>query len=122
MRRYQSESTVESESGRFIDLTDKVTEALEESDVRSGRVTVFVTNDDTRLVVNEKESGLLGDMERLFDRLGPDTSGALLGRASVTVPIEDGRLHLGTWQRILLVSLAPSLDDSRTVILEVTGN
>ena len=122
MRSHQAKYSIQPAAGSFIDITDKVEAALKESAVRSGRVTVFASDDDSRLVVNERESGLMADMERVLRKLGPERSRALVGSASVTVPIEAGRLHLGTWQRILLVLFPSSARSASTVILEVVGS
>lgn len=121
MRSHQARYSIRPAAGSFIDITEKVEAALRESAVQSGRVTVFASDNDSRLVVNEKESGLFADMERVLSRLGPEQSRALVGSASVTVPIEAGKLHLGTWQRILLVLFPTSPRTASTVILEVVG-
>ncbi|HEX2239917.1 MAG TPA: YjbQ family protein [Actinomycetota bacterium] len=122
MRSHQTEYSIQPSAGSFIDITDKVEAALRESAVRSGRVTVFASDEDSRLVVNERESGLMADMERVLRKLGPEKSRALVGSASVTLPIEAGKLHLGTWQRILLVLFPSSGRSASTVILEVVGS
>ena len=102
-----------------VDVTDRV-EAAVPDDLEAGTCTVVVGHTTAAVVVQEAESGLLGDLESVLVDLVPEDGGyrhdriddnaaahlraALLG-ASVTVPVEDGSLALGTWQSVLLVEL-----------------
>lgn len=97
------------------DVTQHVEELLSEE---TGTATVFVPHTTAGVTVNEAEAGLLGDIEAMLTRLVPedddyahdridDNTDAhlrtmLLG-SSVTVPVENGSLDMGTWQSILLV-------------------
>lgn len=97
------------------DVTGRVAEAL--SSDADGVATVFVRHTTAGVVVNEPEQRLLGDIESFLSDLVPDEGWAhdriddnadghlramLLGE-SVTVPVQDGKPDLGTWQAILLV-------------------
>ena len=103
-----------------VDVTDRVQAAIEDdsdADATTGTATVFVPH-TTAGVVNEAESRLLADVEEAIADLVPadgeyrhdevdDNAAAhlraiLLGE-SVTVPVVDGRLDLGTWQSVLFV-------------------
>lgn len=98
-----------------IDITDRVHEHIPTG--ATGSVTIFVKHTTAALTINEGESRLLRDFERALDELVAETDWAhdqiddnadahiraLLVGPSVTVPIDDGRLHLGTWQSVLLV-------------------
>ena len=106
-----------SESTDVIDVTDLVADALP-PDVETGTCTVFVPHTTAGVVVNEAEPRLLADIEAALASLVPADGGyghdevddnaaahiraSLLGE-SVTVPVRDGALALGTWQSILLV-------------------
>jgi secondary thiamine-phosphate synthase enzyme len=110
--RIQTDERVE-----VLDVTGEVSRAVPE-DVTEGVCTVFVPHTTAGVVVNEAEHRLLSDVERALERLVPrgerydhdaidDNADAhlrtmLLGE-SVSVPIEDGELALGTWQSILFV-------------------
>jgi secondary thiamine-phosphate synthase enzyme len=112
-----------------VDVTPDVRAAVPASTDR-GVCTVFVPHTTAGVVVNEHEARLLEDLERALGRLvAPDAGYAhdeiddnadahlravLLG-ASVSVPVADGDLALGTWQSILLVEC----DGPRTRSLEV---
>jgi len=103
-----------------IDITAQVRLALEESGLSDGIVTVFVPGATGALSTVEYESGLISDMEELWDKLVPsgrsyhhdrawgDCNGhshlraTLLG-PSLTVPFVAGSLTLGTWQQVIFI-------------------
>jgi secondary thiamine-phosphate synthase enzyme len=114
----------------IVDITAEV-EAQVPADVERGLCTVFVQHTTAGVVVNEAEQRLLGDVESYLRELVPDQDGyahdALDGNAdshlrsllldeSVSVPVRDGALALGTWQAVLLVDC----DGPRTRSLSVT--
>ena len=99
-----------------VDVTDRVERKV--PDDATGACTVFVPHTTAGLVVNEAESGLLADLEDYLRRLAPDDGdyrhdriddnadahlrATMLGE-SVSVPVRDGELALGTWQSVLFV-------------------
>jgi secondary thiamine-phosphate synthase enzyme len=101
----------------IVDITDEVEHRVP-ADVVQGVCTVFVQHTTAGVVVNEAEQRLLGDIESYLRELVPEENGyahdALDGNAdshlrsllldeSVSVPVRDGALALGTWQSILLI-------------------
>jgi thiamine phosphate synthase YjbQ (UPF0047 family) len=102
----------------FRDITPDVQACIDASGVETGHVTVSCP-DGAALVVNEVESGLVQDIKRALDRLKSNGSNPRIGSASVVLPSEDGRLRLGTWQRILLVELERPCE--RTVTVQIVG-
>ena len=107
----------------FIDVTEEIVEAIVASGVRHGRALVFAPEESCSIMVNEKESGLLKDLKRALERLkatNGDRSSAVLGSASVVLPIDEGRLRLGTWQRVLLVELSEPA--ARAVDIQIIGD
>jgi len=122
----------------IVDITDKVRQALTESGLDSGIVTVFVPGSTASVTTVEYESGLVVDLKRAFERIAPrdihydhdyrwqDGNGhshiraSLLG-PSVTVPFAGGALMLGTWQQIVFVELDVR-QRNRTVIIQIIGN
>ncbi len=106
--------------GDIADITRQVAAAVEASGVTNGVVTVFVPGSTGALTTVEYEPGLIADLGELFERLAPsgapyhhdaawhDGNGHAHVRASVlgpslTVPVRDGQLTLGTWQQIVFV-------------------
>ncbi len=105
-------------SGRAdaIDITSKLQAALHEEGVEEGIAFVFTLHTTTGLTVNEADPSLMRDILNLLERLAPERGEylhdhdegnahahlrATLTGNSVTVPVTEGRLKLGTWQRIL---------------------
>ena len=114
----------------IVDITDEVEDRVP-ADVVQGLCTVFVQHTTAGVVVNEAEQRLLGDIERYLRELVPEENGyahdtldgnadshlrALLLDESVSVPVRDGTLALGTWQSVLLVDC----DGPRTRSVTVT--
>jgi len=113
-----------------VDVTADVAEAIP-AQIDRGVCTVFVPHATAGVVVNENESRLLSDLEGWLDELAPRGEGyahdeidtnadahlrAMLLGESVSVPVVDGSLDLGTWQSILFVEC----DGPRTRSLDVT--
>jgi len=133
-------ATLRLRSGRGYevhDVTAHVRAAVQESDLQSGIVTVFVPGSTGGLTTVEYEPGLVKDLEEFFDRVIPegppyhhdqrwhDGNGHAHVRASligpsITVPFEDGDLELGTWQQIIFLDFDPPARD-RTLRLKIIG-
>jgi secondary thiamine-phosphate synthase enzyme len=119
------------------DITPGVQQALTESQLREGIVTVFVPGSTAGVTTLEFEPGLVHDLRRAFEELVPsnrpykhherwhDDNGhshvrsALLG-PSLVVPFRDGRLALGTWQQIVFVDF-DTRPREREIILTAIG-
>lgn len=113
----------------IVDVTSDVTDVIP-AEFDRGVCTLFVPHTTAGVVINEHESHLLSDIEQALERLAPrdkeynhnvvdDNADAhlraiLLGE-SVSIPIVDGDVALGTWQSILFVEC----DGPRTRSLEV---
>ena len=101
-----------------IDITSSVERELTNSTVQSGICLIYTLHTTTGITVNEAEGGLLQDIMRLMDTLVPQGAcyrhdkpegnahahlrSMLIGNSAV-IPIEKGKLVLGTWQRILFI-------------------
>jgi len=119
-----------SERVEFIDVTSEVA-ATVPTGLDEGLCTVFVPHTTAGVIVNENENRLISDIERLLQRLVPREEGyehdeiddnadahlraTLLG-GSVSLPVEDGDLALGTWQSVMFVEC----DGPRTRHLRIT--
>jgi secondary thiamine-phosphate synthase enzyme len=121
-------------SKQLVDITAQVGRVVSESGVSDGLVLVFTVHTTTGLLINERESGLLHDIEGVLDTLVPvagayqhdrvdDNSAShiqsVLLSTSLVVPVEGGRLSLGTWQSIFLAERDGPR--RRTVIVKVLG-
>jgi secondary thiamine-phosphate synthase enzyme len=135
-------------TGQFVDLTDDVRGVVARSGVRNGAAIVYSPHTTCAVVINERESGFMSDFTDLLDSVVPrsvdyrhdDLSvrtenleddpheipnghshcrAALLGTSSQAVPVVDGDLMLGRYQRIFLLELDRGRD--RKVYLQVMG-
>src|SRR3954451_6445240 len=123
--------------GDTIDITAQVKQELGEAGLRNGVLTLFVVGSTAGLTTIEYEPGAVADLGRAFEGIAPrnidyehhkrwrDDNGhshvraALLG-PSLTVPIVDGALTLGTWQQIILIDFDTS-PRQRTVVAQFLG-
>ncbi len=98
----------------FVDITEKVRSAAARSGKRRGCVFVYVPHTTAGITINEHaDPDVAADIQRTLDRLVPwdgpyrhsegnaaaHVKAALLGHCA-TIPVEGGKLALGTWQGI----------------------
>ena len=116
----QNEFQLPAYSRGFHLITDKVLSQIEIGNVQAGLFHVFIKHTSASLTINENaDPTVLEDFESHFTRFipenapyykhdyeGPDDMPAHLKAStlgsSVTIPITNGRLNLGTWQGIYL--------------------
>jgi len=119
------------------DITPRVTDAVRDSGLQAGVVTIFCPGSTGGLTTIEYESGALADLRQVFDEIAPpdrdyqhhlrwgDDNGhshvraALVG-PSLTVPFVEGRLTLGTWQQIVFLDF-DTRARSRRLVVQVMG-
>lgn len=123
--------------GEFIDITDRAEQAVRDAKVTDGIAVLFAKHTTTSIIVADDEEGLKQDfrdaLERLFSEDAQyrhnspgDTNAhghlrSMVCGCSVTVPITNGKLDLGSWQRIFFVDF-DSKSRERTVKVMVLGN
>jgi len=122
-----------------VNITEQVADAVAQSGVRDGAVTVFNVGSTAGITTTEYEPGLADyDIKAAFEKLAPENAryeheetwhddnghahvrATLLG-PSLSVPIVDGRLTLGTWQQIILVDF-DTRPRTRTVVCQIIGD
>lgn len=108
----------------FIDVTDRVREAVEKSGIKNGIVSIFSNHTTAAVRINERCQRLQKDMETLLTEVVPvdkpyrhnettvDGRGnahshlmSLLIGGSETAPVREGKIHLGTWQSVFFIEL-----------------
>ena len=135
---YQREFQLQTSGHRQMhDLTGEVARIVSESHVRCGLVHVFNVGSTGAIGTIEFEPGLQQDLPAMLDKLFPpgrdyghehawhDGNGhshlqaTLLG-PSLTVPVKEGKLALGTWQQIfhLECDIKPR---QRTIMITAVG-
>jgi secondary thiamine-phosphate synthase enzyme len=130
------------------DITEDVAATVRESGVRNGIACVYSPHTTCSVRVNEWEAGFLEDFATLLRRLVPNDGydaqedwdrrtenicpedmeignghahcmSMLLGPAGESIPVRDGELMLGTWQRVLFLELDRERD--RRWVVQVVG-
>src|SRR5438093_11818644 len=129
----------------FLDVTDQVAAVVRRSRISQGWVSAFSKHTTAAVVLKENEPLLLQDMGGMLERLSaeagvyqhndlsrrtgemdPDECANghahcqhLLLSSSENIPVAEGRLDLGRWQRIFLLELDRGRD--RQLVVQVFG-
>jgi len=116
----------------FVDLTDKVQEAVTKSNIKNGLVHVFAPHATGILILTENDYALLEDIKAFIEEIIPKRKGynhpsnahahlrSMLLPPDKTLPIINGRAELGTWQSLLFVETDVN-PRRRTIIIQVMG-
>jgi len=147
--RFENHDLVTERASQLIDVTDDVLEVVARSEVTNGMALVYSPHTTCAVVINELENGFAEDFAEFLDDVAPadgryyrhddlgirtqgiedDTAdfpnghshirAGLLSSSSQTIPIVDGRLMLGRWQRVFFCELDRSRE--RKVFIQVIG-
>jgi len=110
-------STLTIKTTKRVEVVDITKEVEKFAAQASSLVLVYSPHTTTAVIINEAEEGLIEDILNLMDKLVPQASykhnrvdsnadshlkATLLGNSAV-IPVENGKLALGTWQRVLFI-------------------
>ena len=121
----------------LINITDTLRTLLSKERLSKGSLSVFVIGSTAAITTFEYEGGLIKDMEELYERLVPrgkryhhdDTWGdangfshmrAALQGPSLTIPFDNGKLMLGTWQQVVLAEF-DNRPRQREIVIQIIG-
>ncbi|HTL46873.1 MAG TPA: secondary thiamine-phosphate synthase enzyme YjbQ [Verrucomicrobiae bacterium] len=119
------------------DITDAGREKVASSGIQNGQAVFFAVGSTAGMTTVEYEPGLIQDLKVFFEKMAPqnevyhheetwhDGNGFSHVRASflkpsVTVPVVDGKLALGTWQQVVYIDF-DNRPRTREVIVQVLG-
>jgi secondary thiamine-phosphate synthase enzyme len=131
------------------DITDEVNDVVAQSGIRDGIACVYSPHTTCCVRVNEFEAGFLEDFAAMLRKLVPSDAyyahddwdrrtenicpedqevgnghshcmSMLLGSAGESIPVREGQLALGQWQRVLFIELDRERDRRWTV--QVVGS
>jgi secondary thiamine-phosphate synthase enzyme len=147
--RFENHDLVTERTSQLVDVTDEVQEAVDRAEIVNGMALVYSPHTTCAIVINERESGFAEDFAQLLAELAPaegryyrhddldirtegieeDTAdfpnghshcrAGLLASSSQTIPVLEGRLALGTWQRIFFCELDRARP--RKIFVQVIG-
>ena len=150
LKSFHRETQLRTAGGLTVtDITDEVQTAVRESGISEGIACVYSPHTTCCVRVNEFEDGFLDDFATLLRRLVPregyyahddwdrrteniceedmdfgnghsQCMAMLLGTAGESIPVRDGELCLGTWQRVLFLELDRERD--RRWLVQVVGS
>ena len=124
-------------AGDLIDITGRLVDMLKHTKLQTGQVTVFNIGSTAAITTFEFETGMIKDMQELYEKVVPsnqhyhhdDTWGdangfshlrAALQGPSITIPFEEGKLLLGTWQQVVLAEF-DNKPRNRQVVVQIIG-
>lgn len=119
------------------DLTSAAAEAMKRSGFQNGILNAFVPGSTAGITTIEFESGAVQDLRSALERLVPkdghyehnqrwgDGNGfshvrAAIVKPGLTIPFQDGRLLLGSWQQLVLIDF-DNRPREREVIFQIVG-
>jgi secondary thiamine-phosphate synthase enzyme len=122
----------------IIDITPQVQKACEAHHENEGVAHVFVVGATAALSTIEFEPGAVADLKNALERIAPmdaeyrhneawhDGNGyahlrAALMKPSLSIPIVEGQLALGTWQQVILLDF-DNRPRTRTIHVQVTSS
>lgn len=137
--KIQTKKLVEKTQGYcdIIDITAKVQDQIKKEKIQKGLATLFVSGSTAALTTIEYEPGLVRDLKEFVEKLIPsnqryhhddrwgDDNGfshlrASLFGSSLQIPIESGRMLLGTWQQVVLVDF-DNRPRTREIVVQIMG-
>ena len=104
----------------LVDITSEILKEVRKSEIPKGICLISTRHTTAGIIINENESGLREDILDLLNKLVPAGTGyrhdridnnadshlrAVLLGASEALPILEGKLELGTWQRIFFAEM-----------------
>lgn len=138
MRQLQDEIAISTRGQGLYEITDEARRLVEASGIAMGQLTLFVQHTSASLLIQENaDPDVRRDLNEFFKTLVPDGASWMIHRSegpddmpahiksaltqvSLTIPITQGELRLGTWQGIYLFEhrRAPH---RRRVVLHLIG-
>jgi len=121
----------------IINITDHAEKAVKESKLKDGILTIFVPGSTASISTIEYEPNLVADFKDAVERIAPSdikyrhhetwddhngkshVSATMMG-PSMTIPFNDGKLILGTWQQIVLLDFDMPAR-KRKIVLQAMG-
>lgn len=131
---------------QFWDLTEVVREVVARARIQHGQVTVYSPHTTTSVVINESETGFVNDFRRLITMVVPHDDyyehddleirtenlqedeyrnghahcrQLLVGATSATIPVVEGEILVGPYQRVLFLELDQARE--RRVVIHAQG-
>lgn len=137
LRQFQDQFVVETREPGFTDITDEVARRLASIGAEQGLVTVFLQHTSASLTIQENaDPAVQSDLGDALDEIAPrgrpyrhTSEGdddmpshikAMVTSTTLQVPVDGGRMRLGTWQALYLIEHR-DLPHRRSIVLHYNG-
>ncbi len=135
---HRDQMTISTRGRGTSEITDEVERVVRASKIETGLASVFLHHTSASLILCENaDPSVRTDLDRYFERLVPDGDPlfrhtlegdddmpahirSILTSNSITIPVSNGRLDLGTWQGVFLYEHRTS-GHRRRVTVSVVG-
>ncbi len=134
---YRRTLTLEIRGKGIYEINDDVVQVVPASGVGDGIVTIFNKHTSSLVLMENAEPSARTDLEGYFDRLVPENADYFihtcedsddmpshirmaLTRSSETIPVDKGRVMLGTWQGLFVFEHRRAVH-SREIVVTVLG-
>lgn len=122
----------------IVNITGEVERIVSKTGIKNGIVNVFIPGSTGAVTTMEYEPGLLKDLPNALERIAPRNAvyehektwhdgnahshlrASIIG-PSITIPIKDGALRLGTWQQLVFVELDVRPSRRRRLVVTLLG-
>jgi secondary thiamine-phosphate synthase enzyme len=139
MRQFQQTLTLETNGPGLLEFTEKIAQIVADSGILTGVAYIFCRHTSASLLIQENaDPDVQRDLVAFFKRLVPDGDPIFVHRAegpddmpahvktaltqtTLTIPIADGALMLGTWQGIYLFEHRRR-PHTRNVVVHIVGD
>ena len=128
---------IQTRGSQYLDITADINNLLDKSGIKEGLITLFIKHTSASLCIQENaDPDVILDLKNALDRLapegshyrhhmeGPDDMPAHIKSAitpvNLMIPVQNGRLMLGTWQGIYVLEHR-SMPHRREIAINVTG-
>ena len=122
----------------IVDISPQVHSIIQRPLIANGLVTLFCPGSTGSITTIEYESGVLQDLKEALEKIAPsdipyhhdrrwgDGNGfshvrAALMKPSLTIPVVNGKLTLGTWQQIVFIDF-DNRARRREIIVQILGD
>ncbi len=138
MHQINHKISVKTNGRRLYDITPQIMQWAANSGMQTGMLNLYIQHTSASVLINENyDPGVLVDMESFFARLVPDGDPlfihtaegvddmpahirSALTQTSISIPVLNGKLALGTWQGIFLYEHRLA-SHTRQVLLHLIG-
>ena len=117
----QGEIKINTSDQKMYEITDDVNAWIKKEEISGGQLTIFIKHTSASLCIQENASrDVLEDIDNFLKKLVPENPTlyrhniegkddmpahikSMLTQTSLTVPVRDKKMNLGTWQGIFLL-------------------